>query len=127
LSGANQQSLAVTWSARERDSGHRTGVAVPLIHTQQLLHPDNDSFTQSFRRAIVIDCAFGSCLLAVETINTLSDLSSSQRHTKLPAEYPAQFIEYSCESNGVTVGVIKVATLFQLHSEHAIRKDGEST
>lgn len=171
MSAATQQSLSVTWSARERDNGHRTGrallfllgnttyavsiafvrrviempsvvplagakpwllgmancegVAVPLIHTQQLLHPDNVTSMQACRRAIVIDGAFGSCLLAVEQINTLSDLSSSQHHTKLPAEYPAQFIEYSCESNGVTIGVIKVATLFQLQAEHSLRVEGE--
>ena len=167
MNAANQQSLSVTWSARELDARHNTGrallfllgnttyavsvafvrrvmelpavvpvagakpwllgmancegVAVPLIHTQHLLHPDSAVSSQTCKRAIVIDCAHGSCLLAVEQINTLSDLSGSQRHAKLPAEYPAPFIEYSCESNGVTIGVIKVATLFQNYSKQAVR------
>ena len=101
------------------------GAAVPLINTQLLLQPDNESSSQPCKRAIVIDSAYGSCLLAVEQINTLSDLSTAKRHTRLPAEYPPSFIEFSCESNGVTIGVIKVATLFQRQTESTRRSDGE--
>lgn len=171
MTGANQKALSVTWSARERDAGHRTGrallfmlgnttyavsvnfvrrvlemplvakvagaqpwlsgmascegAAVPLINTRRLLHPDSGSPSQVCKRAIVIDSAYGTCLLAVEQINTLSDLSNAKRHAKLPVEYKAPFIEYSCESNGVTVGVIKVASLFQFTSERSMHSDGD--
>lgn len=94
------------------------GAPAPLVDTQAILHSVSEP--QNLKRAIIIDCAYGTVLLAVEQITTLSDLSGKKIHRTIPSEYPAEFIEYSCEANAVTVGVLSVAKLFQFISAPSI-------
>lgn len=87
------------------------GVALPLIDARALLAAER-SAQESLKRAIVIDCAQGAMLLAVDQITTLTDLSAKEKHNMIPANYVADTLEYSCESNGVTVGVLNIVRLF---------------
>ena len=91
------------------------GAPLPLIDTQAIL--GQASAPNALKRAIIIDCAYGSVLLAVEQINTLSDLSGKKKHHSTPPEDASGFIDYSCEANGVTVGVLDMAKLFKYVSE----------
>ncbi len=93
------------------------GAPVPLINTPAILNQATEP--HELKRAIIIDCAYGTALLGVEQITTLSDLSGKQKHHTVPGEYPAEFLEYSCEANGVTIGVVSVPKLFQFVSAPA--------
>lgn len=90
------------------------GAPVPLVDTRAILNQTPEP--QNLKRAIIIDCAYGTVLLAVEQITTLSDLSGKQKHHTVPSEYPAELIEYSCEANGVTIGVLNIPKLFRFIS-----------
>lgn len=156
--------LSVTWSAKEREHNHVTGrallfllsnttygisvdfvrrvlempavdpvpgssdwflgmvncdgVALPLINPHALFNTESAACestvkTGDLKRAIVIDCAHGTVLLAVDQITTLADLSARAKHETTPAEYPSWFLEYSCEANEVTIGVVNIVKLFE--------------
>ncbi len=87
------------------------GVALPLIDVRALFTAE-PAPEESLQRAIIIDCAQGTMLLAVDQITTLTDLSATEKHNRTPANYAADYLEYSCESNGVTVGVLNIVRLF---------------
>lgn len=99
------------------------GLALALVDTQSLLHNKRRASPESMKRAIFIDSAQGNLLLAVDQITTLSDLSGSQKHRNSPVNYPSAFLEFSCELNGVTIGVLDIVKLFRFASVAAIGRD----
>jgi chemotaxis signal transduction protein len=119
-----------------RTSDWLTGIAVydstplPLIDPAHFLLTSagtggNREQAQSVAgRAIVVSCAHGRVLLAVDQLVTISDLANRQHVSTDRSEFTSEYIEFTCRTDESIVGVVSVPKLLmaaadntgQLHS-----------
>lgn len=91
-----------------------------LVDPRYFLLPDIEDHREPLRRGVVIKSAFGNVLLGVEQLVTIADLKIRPRVDTVRAEFPANFIEYTCRSDESLIGVIRVATLLQAAAQSPV-------
>lgn len=77
-------------------------------------------------RAIVVSCAHGRVLLAVDQLVTISDLSGRQSIETDRPEFPDQYIEFACNADETIVGVVSVPCLLKAAATHPTQQDQQS-
>ncbi len=77
-------------------------------------------------RAIVVSCAHGRLLLAVDQLVTISDLSGRQPIATDRPEFPDQYIEFACKADETIVGVVSVPGLLKAAATQLTQQDQQS-
>ena len=114
-----------------RTSDWLAGIAVfdstplPLVYPGHFLLPavgagSTRAQAQSVAgRAIVVSCAHGRALLAVDQLVTISNLSGRQHVTTDRPEFTSAFIEFTCKTDESIVGVVSVPKLLMAAADYS--------
>ncbi len=97
---------------------------LPLVDVRQFLLKGPPASALS--SAIVVECAHGKVLLAVEKIITLVDLAAKPRNALLPDCCTTEYVEYVCEHDDSAVVVVQLASLITAVERAALESTASS-
>ena len=100
---------------------------LPLIDLRYFLQPqrlvENSDEQMLPGRAIAVNCAHGKVLLAVDQLVTISDLSDRSHVATSRAEFPEQYIEFTCKADETVVGVVCIPKVLQVAGKQVSQSD----